>query len=57
MKKINYSELSIKDVISEQGENSLKIVKRTGCNKKTEWMKFSQVVKQTGGIKRTLFKT
>ena len=40
------------DVISEQGEYSLKIVKRTGCNKRIGWGKFSQVVKQTGCFKQ-----
>ena len=34
----NYSELSIK---------------RTGCNKRTGWGKFSQAVKQTGCIKQS----
>ena len=35
-----------------RGENSLKKVKRTGCNKRTGWGKFSQVVKQTGCFKQ-----
>ena len=35
-----------------RGENSLKIVKQTGCNKRTGWGKFSQVVKQTGCFKQ-----
>ena len=49
-----YSDLSIKrtHLISIQGENYLKIVKRTGCNKRTGWGKFSDVIKQAGCIRQ-----